>query len=483
MRRSLRTRLLLLWIFIAVTGSSLAVIMVGMYREGAGIQIEAGQRNARDGCAAIQSAYAAYRSGASGSSVAPADLLYVLVERALFDKPGVEGGVWDSGGGFLAYAYPTYEGSVVKRDVPEAEQARIASLARQSIAGQAPQLEIQRGQREASIVAACPLVGSTTLAAWTLKRVPAALAQGYDRLALGLGLVLAFVLGSGVWLGLLLYRWSRRLTDLEQALGRQSLDHLPELGHTGEQEIDRIIDALNGFSARLRAAVDESTRLAVQLAQADRLAALGRMAAVLAHEIRNPISAMRLRAENAIPEPGQRQQAALEAVLTQIQRLEKLLADMLAMTQPLTPRWERVKLPQWLDSRVRALQDAAERRGVQIKAQTSVNEWAFDSLHVARAVDNLLWNSLEHSQPQSQIRLDASQVSEHLVLRVSDDGSGVPAGVEGQLFEPFVSGRPDGSGLGLAIVREIALAHGGSVRHVPSEHGACFELEIPWHAS
>jgi len=483
MLRSLRTRLLLLWIFIAVTGASLAVIMLGMYRQGAGFQIEAGERGASDACAAIQSEFASYRSARAAVDAPPADLLYVLVERALHDRAGVEGGIWSRSRGFVAYAFPTYEGGSVKHDVPEAEQARISSLADQSAQAGLPQLELQRGKREASIVAACPLAGNADVAAWTLRRVPAELARVYDRLAIGLGVLLVFVLGSGIWLIAMLHRWSRRATAIEQALGEQNLDHLPQLAATGEQELDRIVAALNGFSTRLRAALDESDKLSHELARADRLAALGRMAAGLAHEIRNPIAAMRLKAENALAQPGPRQQAALQAILGQVERLDKLLAAMLAMTQPLTLHLQRADIAPWLEERAQAMHEAAQRAGVTLTVSTSVTEWTFDPLHLARALDNLLWNSLRHSANGGSIAITASVSMQTLILSVRDEGSGVSPEMKDHLFEPFASSRPDGAGLGLALVREIAIAHGGDVHHVEVERGACFELRLPWRAS
>jgi len=468
--------------FIAVTGVSLAIIMLGMYRQGAGFQIEAGERSANDACAAIKSEYARNQS-TPGSLQTPApDLLYVLVELALRDRAGVEGGIWDPSHGFVAYAFPTYEGGV-KRDVPEAERARISGLAAQSLAAAAPRLELQRGKREASIVAACPLTGSAGLAAWTLKRVPAELAQVYDRFAIGLGVLLLFVLGSGIWLLVVLSRWSRKLTELEHALGQQSLDHLPQLPLTGEQELDRIVGALNGFSGRLRSALAQSKQLGHQLARADRLAALGRMTAGLAHEIRNPIAAMRLKAENAIAQPGPRQQIALETILGQVERLDKLLAAMLAMTQPLTLSPQRVNIAGWLEERVQVLHEAARKQGVKLVTHTSVTEWTFDPLHFARAVENLLWNSLQHSVEGGTIQIDVSATADTLSLRVSDNGSGVAPEMREHLFEPFASGRADGAGLGLALVREIAAAHGGDVLCLDIEHGACFELRLPWRAS
>jgi signal transduction histidine kinase len=66
---------------------------------------------------------------------------------------------------------------------------------------------------------------------------------------------------------------------------------------------------------------------------------------------------------------------------------------------------------------------------------------------------------------------------------VTDNGLGVIAELRDHLFEPFATSRAEGTGLGLALVREIALAHGGDIRYLPQDTGACFELELPWRES
>jgi len=79
--------------------------------------------------------------------------------------------------------------------------------------------------------------------------------------------------------------------------------------------------------------------------------------------------------------------------------------------------------------------------------------------------------------------LSAAHDEAVLRLRVDDDGPGVPESLQPQLFEPFATGRADGTGLGLALAREVALAHGGELRHVPLPQGTRFDLEIPWRTS
>src|SRR5262249_50137652 len=145
----------------------------------------------------------------------------------------------------------------------------------------------------------------------------------------GLGVLLLVVLGSAAWLGRLLFGWTRRLRRLEAALGAGT-DELPRLDPTGQRGLDRIIGALNRAGGRLLDARREAEALARQVAESKRLATLGRVVAGVAHEIRNPIAAMRLKAENAIaagPDIPRKDQA-LRTIIDQIGRLERLLRNL-----------------------------------------------------------------------------------------------------------------------------------------------------------
>ena len=115
----------------------------------------------------------------------------------------------------------------------------------------------------------------------------------------------------------------------------------------------------------------------------------------------------------------------------------------------------------------------------------TTTEQSVHPLHLARAIDNLLDNAVRHApSPGGTVRLwaegDASRGV--LLIGVADDGVGVPEAVRGRLFEPFGTGRADGTGLGLALAREVAIAHGGELRHEAGAPGARFILEMPWQA-
>jgi len=345
-----------------------------------------------------------------------------------------------------------------------------------------PAGDVRRGRRDAVTVAACSLK-SEAFAAWTMTRIRLASADAYDRLTIGLGLLLGFVVLSGGWLTYALTRWSRAVVGLEQTLAHHSIEKLPRLKPAGQPDLDRVIDALNAFTERLHAAQSQSADLTRRLAQADRLAALGRVAAGVAHEIRNPIGTMRLKAENAIGQPVERQEAALQTVIGQIDRLDGLCESLLAVSRPLTLETETVSVRDWLEQHRFAHVDMVESRKAQLGVTCNVEQAGFDAYQLGRALDNLIVNALQHVSEGGRVHVTATGQSDRLRLTVSDDGPGVPQEIRAQVFEPFVTARGGGTGLGLAIVREIVEAHGGTVRLVPSASGAVFEMELPWRAS
>lgn len=124
-------------------------------------------------------------------------------------------------------------------------------------------------------------------------------------------------------------------------------------------------------------------------------------------------------------------------------------------------------------------EDQAAQRGIRLTARVAVEEGYFDRDALARALDNLLLNALQAAPADSEIRLDASRRGDWLVLAVEDEGQGPPAALRAQLFEPFVTGRPEGTGLGLALVRETARAHGGEAQLIDPSLPTRFEILLP----
>ncbi len=330
------------------------------------------------------------------------------------------------------------------------------------------------------LLTACPLPGPIAdLTAWTAARVEAT--EGFDSLRAGLGVLAALVVGMAAAIAWLLLTWSRRLRGFEAALAA-GVDALPVLAPTGERELDRIVAALNDAGRRLAAAGARSDALSRRVADAERMAALGRVAAGLAHEIRNPIAAMRLRAENARAGDDARRRAAIEMILGQIGRLDRLVAALLSMTQRREVAPRTVDLTALLADCLADHRDDAAAAGVALRADAEMRAASLDPDLLRRAIGNLLENAIRHTPPGGTVRVHAAPTDAGLRITVEDTGEGVAPELRTTLFEPFVTGRAEGTGLGLAIARELVAAQGGRLSLLDAGgagRGTVFAIELP----
>ncbi|MBN9125527.1 MAG: hypothetical protein BGO99_07620 [Nitrosospira sp. 56-18] len=479
---ALRWRLLLLWLVMLATSATLAYLIRDVYQLGNEAQVQKSAEQTRRACTELEAGYA--RATQFSERAVDVAVMGAVLNLVLGELPGIEGGFWEEENGFIAYAFPTHAGSEEKKDVPPTERKRITTLAHSSIVERSPLSDLIPGIRETVLLSACPTnFAGSRLVAWTMSRSPAALGQAYDELNHGLGLLLGFVVISGIWLGFSLHGWSQRFNRIEQALGEYSGSMPGEIPATGDAELDRIVGAFNRFRVRLGTERARTAELGAKLAHLERFAALGRMTAVVAHEVRNPLAAMRLKAENALALPGS-QQGALKFILGEIERLDSTVKEMLRKAEPVRVHPAEVHIADWLAERLEAFAERSAAAGIELQPQADLEIWRFDARSLGRALDNLIANALQHTPRGGTVTVAASKnTRDAMSLIVCDTGVGVDASMEPRLFEPFVSGRTDGVGLGLALVREIAIAHGGEARYIRQPTGACFELEIPWRAS
>jgi signal transduction histidine kinase len=489
MFRSLRGRLVVLLALLVAAAIAAGTLMVGQFRQSATAQV--GQANAEIGraCDAIAGAYRFYSAGWHGT-MPPVDdenlqrNLTAVVQTALRNRRGVEGGIWQSEAGSLAYAFPTYEGLGPKTDVPQAELPRIRAVNQAALAEDRQASSRYDASSQILLITACPLPGPIPrLTGWTMTRLFTFVGRGYQQLLAGLGVLFATVLAAAALLTRLTVKWSRHVSQIETALKAHDIAELPRLAPTGERELDRIITALNEAGRRLSEARQRADQLTRQVATGERLAAIGLVAAGVAHEIRNPIAAMRLKAENALTGDIERKGQALSSMLGQIERLDALLRRLLSITEHDQPRHERVALGPFLEACIAAHADLAGANRVTFECRADGEDGRFDPDQMRRALDNLILNAIQAAPAGSRIRVAALREAENLVLSVHDEGAGPPLGIRDRLFEPFVTGRPDGTGLGLSIVREVAEAHGGTAQLGPSDAGTTFEIIVPWQPS
>lgn len=484
--QSLRSRLMALIALLGCAALATGALMMGLFYQSASAQAGQAEAQIARACDSIASTYRFYSTQWQGPSTSLRDptlraSLTALVQTALRDSPGIEGGLWQSDVGALAYAYPTYQGAAPKTDMPQAELSRIRSI---NAAAQEEDRQTGRrygGTTEVLLSTACPLHGPIPkLTAWTMTRVATFAGRAYQQLMAGLGVLLAAVVVATGLLIRLTLTWSRHVARIERTLESNDVMRLPVIQATGEKELDQIIASLNLAGRRLADATERAEHLARQVASGERLAAIGRVAAGVAHEIRNPIAAMRLKAENALLADVPRQREALSMILGQIERLDRLLTRLLSLTERDPPRRQTASVRTLLEECAREHAELALAKAVTLDTKIDIESATFDAEQIRRALNNLVLNAIEAAPPGSTVVLGAKRDGDTLRLAVHDQGAGPPPEIRDHLFEPFVTGRPEGTGLGLSLVREIANAHGGTARSIIAAAGTSFEMVIPW---
>jgi len=231
-------------------------------------------------------------------------------------------------------------------------------------------------------------------------------------------------------------------------------------------EIGRLTQSFNGMVMRLK----DSRAMETRLAESERLAAVGRLAAGVAHEVRNPLNAMRLTMEQlrakAAPEPGEervRFDRYTALVTGELERLERLVGTFLDFSRADEIAHDRLDAADSVRASVQLFAPEAESKGVRLDAEVGSLPIRGDASRLPTVWNNLIANALQATEAGGTVRIRSGREGDEVVVSVEDDGTGIPADSLPRIFEPFYSGRADGTGLGLSLVRAIAEAHGGTV--------------------
>ncbi len=300
------------------------------------------------------------------------------------------------------------------------------------------------------------------------------------RRAIGTGLVTLCVVFA------LAFRSSRRLLvplrRLSQTAQRIAAGHWQErVGHLRGAEPEEVGQAFNSM-------LDELAALQKRLVQSAALSAVGELSARVVHEMRNPLSSvkMNLKALGRKVQDDPTYAELAEIASGQADRLERMLTDLLQYGKPLELKKETLQFRELVEEVSAALAAKAESGGVAITIRdgTDGRGFAADREQIVRAVTNLVDNAIRVSPRDSSVQISGDVAgdgaSATLVIVVRDAGAGMSEGVQEKLFKPFFTTRSDGTGLGLANVRKIAELHDGAVvaEDLP-EGGAKFTLTLP----
>ena len=268
--------------------------------------------------------------------------------------------------------------------------------------------------------------------------------------------------------------------------------------HTGSRAVllGLLALALGYVAARERAARARAEQLARQieaasarLVRAEQLAAVGRLSAKVAHEVRNPLGAIALNMDmlgDIVREcPGHRMAEAkdlLRGVREELRVLTALTDEYSVAERLPRPKFEEDSLNDLVTELVGFLRPVADHQGVMLAADLdpALPLLAFDRTMLRQALLNLVKNGLEALSHGGRIAVRTRCDGDGALISVADNGPGIPPEVASRLFEPFVTTKPRGTGLGLSIARQVAREHGGELLLATEPGaGAAFSLRLP----
>lgn len=243
-------------------------------------------------------------------------------------------------------------------------------------------------------------------------------------------------------------------------------------------------ESAEGNAAARDRALRELESTVDSLRQADRLAALGTLAAGMAHEIKNPLGSIGGAAEILAQDypPDHPRREFLDILREEIRRLTAITGKYLNFARPQPPDLRPVDINATLKASVELVAKSAAGAsvGFETRLEPSLPPALADPVQIHQALVNLLLNGIQAMPQGGALELETSSVPRGIEIRVRDHGPGLPEDEVERLFEPFFTTRPGGTGLGLAMSRRIAEAHGGALEagNAPGG-GAIFRLLLP----
>ena len=269
-------------------------------------------------------------------------------------------------------------------------------------------------------------------------------------------------------------------------------DYSVQLNLRGDDEIAQLARAFDAMARSLQEREALLKQKQEELVRSERLAAVGKVSAQIAHEVRNPLSSIGLNIEMLeeqltrakFPTDGEQKEAQqlVKSVTRELDRLTELTEDYLRLARLPPPQAHREDVHALIDQVVAFSKEELERAKVKVVRQEPASQlWALaDGSQLRQVLLNLIRNAREAMQTGGTLTLSTAAQDGEVQISVSDDGPGISEEVQKRLFEPFFSTKQGGTGLGLSVSRQIIQAHRGSLvlQSAPGK-GTTFVMRLP----
>ncbi len=237
---------------------------------------------------------------------------------------------------------------------------------------------------------------------------------------------------------------------------------------------------MTDVSARENDLQEEQERLRAQ----ERLVTVGRLAASVAHEIRNPMTAVRMRLHTLRSQVAGQAEAEedVDVIVDELKHLEQIVSEFLDFSRPREPVLEPIGLRGILQDILLLMGRQFENHGIVVELPAASDDELVqgDRDHLKQVFVNLMKNAMDAMDGGGELRITMTAAGDHVVIRFADSGRGIPAEYQEKIFDPFFSAKEDGTGLGLSTCARLLEQQNGSLElETTGAHGTTFAVSLP----
>lgn len=298
----------------------------------------------------------------------------------------------------------------------------------------------------------------------------------------------------GLLIGIIGAAWlARRITTPLQKLveGTEHIsrgDFSMEIDIHSQDEIGDLARSFNEMSRQLRLLQKRMEEANKRLIQVEKLASIGHISAGIAHEIRNPLTSVKLNIQKLAEKESLDEFDRLNLEISQegIAQIEKFIKELLNYARVSELNLDDFSMDQVVDGSIKMIGDSLALKNITVEKDYApdVPQVRVDADKLRQVILNILRNSCEAVEEGGRVHISVSQAETasgpKVKTEISDDGKGIPPKDWENVFEPFYTTKASGIGLGLAIARKIIEQHDGTIRlKAQEERGSCFEILLP----